>query len=151
MLLLRRLEGSAPVEGVPTLQTLLGGRQVSTFTQNNKLYDVIVQLNPSERATPSDVSGLYVRGRGNELIQLSAVVKVARSPGAQGEGPVAAAASDCSAPSTASGVEEALGKPSPGVRTSMGRRPTLFDSTRGVSARTRSSKLPTLPVVKLHW
>ena len=29
-----------------TMQTLLGGRRVSTFTQNNKLYDVMVQLDP---------------------------------------------------------------------------------------------------------
>ncbi len=70
-------------DAAATLQTLLGGRQVSTFTQNNKLYDVIVQLDANERATPSDVSGLYVRGRGNELIQLSAVVKVAEGVGPQ--------------------------------------------------------------------
>ncbi len=31
-----------------TLQTLLGGRRVSTFTRNNKLYDVMVQLDPRE-------------------------------------------------------------------------------------------------------
>ena len=43
-----------------TLQTLLGGRRVSTFTRNNKLYDVIVQLDPAERATPTDMTGLYV-------------------------------------------------------------------------------------------
>ncbi len=59
-----------------TLQTMLGGRRTSTFTRNNKLYDVIVQLNPEERLTPSDVSGLYVRGRGGELVQLSAVTRL---------------------------------------------------------------------------
>ncbi|MBI4513043.1 MAG: efflux RND transporter permease subunit, partial [Gemmatimonadetes bacterium] len=37
-----------------TLQTLLGGREVSTFTRENKLYDVIVQVEPSERRTPRD-------------------------------------------------------------------------------------------------
>ena len=30
-----------------TLQALLGGREVSTFTRANKLYDVIVQLDPA--------------------------------------------------------------------------------------------------------
>ncbi|MGH7701915.1 MAG: efflux RND transporter permease subunit [Gemmatimonadales bacterium] len=59
-----------------TLQTLLGSRKVSTFTRDNKLYDVIVQLAPEARATPSDISGLYVRGRGGSLIQLSAVAHV---------------------------------------------------------------------------
>ena len=59
-----------------TLQTLLGGRPVSTFTLNNKLYDVIVQLSPEARATPSDMSGLYIRGRDGELIRLEAVAVV---------------------------------------------------------------------------
>ena len=36
-----------PVRDVAaTLQTLLGGRRISTFTRDNKLYDVIVQLDP---------------------------------------------------------------------------------------------------------
>ncbi len=59
-----------------TLQTLLGGREVSTFTRDNKLYNVMVQLEPSARATPSDMSGLYVRGRDGGLIQLSAVTRI---------------------------------------------------------------------------
>ncbi|HSB54035.1 MAG TPA: efflux RND transporter permease subunit, partial [Gemmatimonadales bacterium] len=59
-----------------TLQALLGGRKVSTYTRDNKLYNVLVQLDPRERATPSDVSGLYVRGRDNQLVQLSAVTRV---------------------------------------------------------------------------
>ncbi len=66
-----------PVANVAaTLQTMLGGRRVSTFTRDNKLYDVIVRLEPDERATPSDISGLYVRGRENELVQLDAVASV---------------------------------------------------------------------------
>jgi multidrug efflux pump len=67
-----------------TLGTMLGGGRVSTFTQNNKLYDVMVQLAPEERATPSDMSGLYVRGSGGQLIQLSAVARVNETVGPQG-------------------------------------------------------------------
>ncbi len=59
-----------------TLQTMLGGRPASTFTLNSKLYDVIVQLAPEARATPSDMSDLYVRGRDGELINLTAVAVV---------------------------------------------------------------------------
>jgi multidrug efflux pump len=59
-----------------TLQTLLGGRDVSRFTSDNKLYDVILRLDPEERATPSDITGLQVRGRGGELVQLDAVTRV---------------------------------------------------------------------------
>ena len=58
------------------LQTFLGGRRVSTFTRNDKLYYVMVQLDSTQRRTPSDLSGLYVRGRGGELVQLDAVAHV---------------------------------------------------------------------------
>jgi multidrug efflux pump len=64
-----------------TLQTLLGGRRVSTFTQNNKLYDVMVQLEPHERATPSDMAGLYVRGRDGQLVQMNAVTRIEEGVG----------------------------------------------------------------------
>src|SRR5690606_11930649 len=59
-----------------TLQTLLGGRDVTRFTSDNKLHDVILRLDPSERATPSDISGLQVRGRNGQLVQLDAVTRV---------------------------------------------------------------------------
>ena len=59
-----------------TLQTLLGGRDVSRFTSENKLYDVILRLDPGERSTPSDISGLHVRGRNGTLVPLDAVTRV---------------------------------------------------------------------------
>lgn len=59
-----------------TLQTMLGGRPISTFTYNNKLYDVIAQLASGDRATPSDMTGLYVRGRDGQLVQLDAVAHI---------------------------------------------------------------------------
>jgi len=71
-----------PVRDVAAaLQTFLGGRRVSTFTRNDKLYYVMVQLDPSQRATPSDMSGIYLRGRGDQLVQLSALAKVAEGVG----------------------------------------------------------------------
>jgi multidrug efflux pump len=63
------------------LQTFLGGRRVSTFTRNDKLYYVMVQLDSSQRSTPSDLSGLYVRGRGGQLVQLDAVAHVREGVG----------------------------------------------------------------------
>jgi multidrug efflux pump len=59
-----------------SLQAMLGGQRVSTFTRNNKLYDVILQLEPEERSTPSDMSGVYIRGRENQLVKLDAVASV---------------------------------------------------------------------------
>jgi multidrug efflux pump len=64
-----------------TLQTLLGGNRVSTFTRDNKLYDVIVQMKPSERATPSIMSALYVRGNTGQTVQLSALASVSEGVG----------------------------------------------------------------------
>jgi multidrug efflux pump len=73
-----------PVRDVAgALQTLLGGRRVSTFTRNNKLYDVIVRLRPEERATPSDMTGIYLRGQGERLVQLSAIASVDEGVGPQ--------------------------------------------------------------------
>ena len=71
-----------PVRDVAAaLQTFLGGRRVSTFTRNDKLYYVMVQLDPGHRATPSDMSGIYLRGRGGQLVQLGALAKVEEGVG----------------------------------------------------------------------
>jgi multidrug efflux pump len=59
-----------------TLQTLLGGREVTRFTSDNKLYDVVLRLDPQDRTTPSDISGLQVRGRDGMLVPLDAVASV---------------------------------------------------------------------------
>ncbi len=64
-----------------TMSVLLGSARVSTFTQDNKLYDVIVQLAPGARATPSDMAGLTVRGRGGELVQLQQLARVEETTG----------------------------------------------------------------------
>jgi multidrug efflux pump len=64
-----------------TLETMLGGRRVNTFTRQNKLYDVVVRMSPSDRATPADISQLYVRGRGGELINLDQVADVVEGVG----------------------------------------------------------------------
>jgi multidrug efflux pump len=64
-----------------TLQTLLGGREVTRFTSDNKLYDVVLRLDPQDRATPSDISGLQVRGRNGALVPLDAVASVTERVG----------------------------------------------------------------------
>src|SRR5687767_6892001 len=71
-----------PVRDVAsTMQAMLGGQRVSTFTRNNKLYYVMVQLSPEERATPTDMSGLSVRGRDGELIKLEQLASVKEGVG----------------------------------------------------------------------
>jgi multidrug efflux pump len=73
--------GVAVSDVAGTLQTMLGGSRVSSFTRNNKLYYVITQLAPESRATPSDMSGLFVRGRDGKLVQLDAMTTVSEGVG----------------------------------------------------------------------
>jgi len=62
-----------------TLETLLGGRQVTRFKREGKQYDVIVQVETGQRRNPNDLSRIYVRGRGDTMIQLSNLVKVSET------------------------------------------------------------------------
>jgi multidrug efflux pump len=62
-----------------TLETMLGGRQVTRFKQNGKQYDVIVQVADVERADPDDLAKIYVRNAGGQMIQLSNLVDLRES------------------------------------------------------------------------
>jgi len=62
-----------------TLETLLGGRNVSTFQIGSEQYDVIVALPPEERASPETLSRIFVRSSEGQMVQLSNVVKVRES------------------------------------------------------------------------
>ncbi|HXG28682.1 MAG TPA: efflux RND transporter permease subunit [Nevskiales bacterium] len=62
-----------------TLETLLGGRQVTRFKQAGEQYDVIVQLADADRRTPADVNRLYVRGSEGAMIPLSNLVSLRES------------------------------------------------------------------------
>ncbi|MBT9538925.1 efflux RND transporter permease subunit [Thiobacillus sp.] len=59
-----------------TLETLLGGREVTRYKQAGEQYNVVVQLDPAVRATPRDLTALYVRGEGGNLTALSNLVAV---------------------------------------------------------------------------
>ncbi len=59
-----------------TLETLLGGRQVTRFKREGEQYDVIVKLRDEERREPGDLSSIYVRGSDGQMIQLSNLVRV---------------------------------------------------------------------------
>jgi multidrug efflux pump len=59
-----------------TLETLLGGRQVTRFKREGKQYDVVVQLEAKDRNTPTDLTAIYVRARDGRLVQLSNLVRV---------------------------------------------------------------------------
>jgi multidrug efflux pump len=66
-----------PVDTVGrTLETMLGGRQVTRFKREGEQYDVIVQVAPIERNSPADIRDAYVRGRDGNMVQLSNLVTV---------------------------------------------------------------------------
>ena len=58
------------------VETMLGGRKVTRYKREGEQYDVIVQTTPSGRDTPDDIEKIYVRGRGDAMIPLSALVKI---------------------------------------------------------------------------
>ncbi|MDA0983688.1 MAG: efflux RND transporter permease subunit [Proteobacteria bacterium] len=64
-----------------TLETLLGGRQVTRFKREGKQYDVIVQLEGKDRSTPADLTSISVRARDGRLVQLSNLVSVRETVG----------------------------------------------------------------------
>ena len=59
-----------------TVETVLGGRRVTRFKRDGEQYDVIVQTNASGRDAPEDIEKVFVRGRGEAMIPLSALVKI---------------------------------------------------------------------------
>ena len=58
------------------VETLLGGRNVTRYKRDAEQYDVIVQTQPGGRSTPEDIDRIYVRGKNDAMIPLSALVKV---------------------------------------------------------------------------
>ena len=59
-----------------TVETMLGGRNVTRYKRGSDQYDVIVQTVAAGRATPDDIERLFVRGRNDTMVPLSALVKV---------------------------------------------------------------------------
>ncbi|GHD41962.1 multidrug efflux pump [Marinobacter persicus] len=60
-----------------TLQTMLASRQVTTYLDRGREYDVVVQANDADRATPGDMEQIFLRPReGGDLVPLKALVSV---------------------------------------------------------------------------
>jgi multidrug efflux pump len=59
-----------------SLETLLGGRKVTTFKLNGKQYDVIVQVETSDRTTPQDVLNVFLRTPSGQEVQLANVIRL---------------------------------------------------------------------------
>ncbi len=60
-----------------TLETMMGSRRVTTFVQDGEEYEVMLQAQRENRATPADLDNLYVRSqRSGELIPLANLVRL---------------------------------------------------------------------------
>jgi multidrug efflux pump len=59
-----------------TLETMLGGRQVTRFKKNGEQYDVIVKIADIDRQNPDDLRRIYVRGRDDAMIPLSNLITI---------------------------------------------------------------------------
>ncbi len=66
-----------------TLETMLGGRNVTRFKIGSEQYDVIVQLEDDARRTPSDLSNIFVRGNDGSMIQLQNLATVTETVAAK--------------------------------------------------------------------
>ncbi len=66
-----------PVETIGrTLETFLGGRQVTRFKRDGEQYDVIVQVADVDRRTPDDIRDIHVRARDGSMVSLANLVAV---------------------------------------------------------------------------
>ena len=62
-----------------TLETLLGGFDVTRYKHEGKQYDVVVQMEDDKRRQLSDLTSIYVRGADGSLNQLSNLVTVSET------------------------------------------------------------------------
>jgi multidrug efflux pump len=63
--------GISASEIAGTLRVLLGSDAVTTYKRGNDRYDVVVQLQASDRLRPSDLSAIYLRTSAGEVVPLS--------------------------------------------------------------------------------
>ncbi len=59
-----------------TLETLLGGRQVTRFKRESKQYDVILQLADENRRTPSDIKDIYLPTRSGDVVPIENFIEI---------------------------------------------------------------------------
>jgi multidrug efflux pump len=76
-------QGVAVDQVARTVETMLGGRNVTRYKRGSDQYDVIVQTVATGRATPDDIAKLFVRTRNDTMVPLSSMVKVSESVAAR--------------------------------------------------------------------
>ncbi len=68
--------GVSVLDVAQTLQLSLSGQRFAYFMKDGKQYQVIGQFDRQDRSTPLDLSSIYVRSSGGQLIQMDNLVKM---------------------------------------------------------------------------
>ena len=71
--------GLSMLDIAEVVSSAFSGRRLAYFIMNGKQYEVISQVEYTDRQQPSDIEKLYVRNKQGERIPLSAVVKLEES------------------------------------------------------------------------
>ncbi|QTA85573.1 efflux RND transporter permease subunit [Desulfonema magnum] len=66
-----------------TIETLMGGRDVTRFKMNGEQYDVIVKTEDQLRTSPDDLNQIFVRAPSGEMVKLSNLVNISEDVTAQ--------------------------------------------------------------------
>jgi multidrug efflux pump len=59
-----------------SIETVLGGRNVTRYKRDGEQYDVVVRTASAGRDTPDDIENIFVRAKGDAMVPLSALVKI---------------------------------------------------------------------------
>jgi len=71
----RAADAGVAVEAIGrAVETALGGRLVTRFKRDGEQYDVVVQLDPTRRNSPDDISNIFVRARNDAMVPLASLV-----------------------------------------------------------------------------
>ncbi|NCV63041.1 MAG: efflux RND transporter permease subunit, partial [Betaproteobacteria bacterium] len=71
----RAADLGVPVETIArAVETAMGGRTVTQFKRNGEQYDVVVQADARGRDSPDGIEKIFVRGKGDVMVPLSALV-----------------------------------------------------------------------------
>jgi len=71
----RAADLGVPVDTIArAVETVMGGRTVTQFKRNGEQYDVVVQADAKGRDSPDSIEKIFVRGKGDAMVPLSALV-----------------------------------------------------------------------------
>jgi Cu/Ag efflux pump CusA len=68
--------GLSPSEAAEQVRQAISGERVATIAQGMRRYDLVVRLHADDRATPSQVAELVLRGRAGQLVRLRDVADI---------------------------------------------------------------------------